>query len=160
MEDIIGAYKITPIIMKKIKIKLKPEERVFLQKFKQEKGRTLRETNRANILLLCDEGKSEKDISEFMDVALNTLWRIKKRYRKGGAEHALEEDPRPGQPRRFSEKHQTELAAIACSDAPQGRERWTLELLTEKMRSEVTGCGTVSKETVRLMLKKTASSPG
>ena len=146
--------------MKKIKIKLTAEDVRFLKVFKQEKGRTLRETNRAGILLLCHTGKREKDISEFLGVTADTIWRIKKRYAEGGVRKATEENSRPGQPRKFSTDHQARLTAIVCTVAPAGRERWTLELLTQKMRSEVAGCKTISKEAVRLMLKKTGLSPG
>lgn len=146
--------------MKKIKIKLRQEEAAFLKKYKQEKGRTLRQINRANILLLCDRNKSGKDISEFLEITTDTIWRIKKKYAEGGLEKALEEAPRPGQPRKYGTVHQTELTAIACSKAPEGRNRWTLELLTEKMRKDVGGCGEINKESVRLMLKKTDINPG
>lgn len=146
--------------MKKIKIELRPHEIVFLKKFKQEKGRTLRGINRANILLLCHKNKPGKDIAEFLEVTADTIWRIKKRYAEGGMKRALEENPRPGQPVRYGTNHQAGLTAIACSDPPEGRERWTLELLTEKMRSGVSGCESVSKEAVRLMLKKTGISHG
>lgn len=146
--------------MKKIKIKLRPDEVAFLKKYKQEKGRTLRQTNRANILLLCGKNKSERDISEFLEVATDTIWRIKRKYAEGGLEKALKEESRPGQPKKYGTVHQTELTAIACSKAPEGRNRWTLELLTEKMRRDVGGCGKINKESVRLMLKKTGISPG
>lgn len=146
--------------MKKIQIKLSPEEVDFLKEFKEQKGRTLRQINRANILLLCDKGKAEKDIAEFLDVGTNTIWRIKKRYLKKGLEAALGEEPRPGRPPLFDTNHEAGLTAIACSDAPKESERWTLELLTGKMRKEVKGCKGISKETVRLMLKKTGLNPG
>jgi len=146
--------------MKKIKITLRSDEVAFLKRFKGEKGRTLRQANRASILLLCRKDKREKDISAFLGVTTDTIWRTKKKYTEGGLKAALEENFRPGQPKRYGTDLQTELTAIACSEAPEGRERWTLELLTEKMRSETNGCKTISKETVRLMLKKTELSPG
>ena len=146
--------------MKKIEIKLSSDEERFLRKYKQEKGRTLRQTNRANILLLCNKNKREKDIADFLEVTTDTIWRIKKRYTEGGLKKTLEEEPRSGQPAKYNQKHKTELTAIACSEAPEGRERWTLELLTEKMRSDIDGCKDISKETVRLYLKKTDISPG
>lgn len=146
--------------MKKIKIILRPDEVGFLKRYKSEKGRTLRETNRANILLLCHTGKREKDISEFLGVTTDTIWRVKKRYAQGGLKNALEENSRPGQPRRFGMDHQAKLTAIACTQAPGGREHWTIGLLTEKMRSGKDGCKTISRETVRLMLKKTDISRG
>ncbi len=148
-----------PNTMKKIKIDLASHEVSFLRNFKQ-KNLSSRELNRANILLLCHRGKQEKDIADFLDVDLTTIWRIKKKYAEKGLKEALEERPRSGQPRRYSQRHQTELTALACSDPPEGRERWTLELLTRQMRDGTDGCGTVSKETVRLLLKKTGISLG
>lgn len=141
--------------MKKIKIKLTARKVSFLEKFKRQKGLSLRELNRANILLLCHRGKQEKDIADFLDVDLVTIWRIKQKYLEKGLKYALDECPRPGQPKRYHEQQQTELTAIACSAHPDESNRWTLELLTEKMQSDVEGCKTISKETVRLMLKKT-----
>lgn len=146
--------------MKKIKIQLTQKDVSFLKVYKRKKGRTLRQTNRANILLLCHKGKSEKSISEFLDVAANTIWRVKKKYLEKDLHEALSEEPRSGRPALFNTYHESELTALACSDAPEGRERWTLELLTEKMRSKTNGCRKISKETVRLMLKKMELSPG
>ena len=146
--------------MKKIKIQLTSEEVSFLKVYKEEKGRTLRQTNRANILLLCHKRKSEKMISEFLDVGTNTIWRIKKKYKERGLNEALSEESRSGRPSLFNTTHEAELTALACSQAPEGSERWTLELLTEKMRSKSDGCQKISKETIRLMLKKTGLSLG
>lgn len=146
--------------MKKIKITLSSKEESFLKKIKKQKGRTLRETNRVNILLLCNKGKAEKDIADFLDVDPATIWRIKKKYVKEGIKASLAENPRPGQPKKYNQKHETDLTAIACSEAPEDREKWTIELLTEKMQSDVKGCEDISRETVRLMLKKTDINPG
>lgn len=146
--------------MKKIKVKLSSSKVSFLKKFKRQKNLSSRELNRANILLLCHRGKQEKDIADFLDVDLATIWRTKQKYVEKGLKYALNECPRPGQPKRYYEQQQTELTAIACSNHPDGSCRWTLELLTEKMRSGVSGCKTISKETVRLMLKKMNISLG
>jgi transposase len=72
---------------------------------------------------------------------------------------ALQDAPRSGQPKKYNEKHEAELIAIACTKAPEERSRWTLELLTKAMQ-EKPGCKTISKETIRLILKKTNVSPG
>lgn len=146
--------------MKKIKIKLRLDEERFLRKYKQDKGRTLRQTNRANILLLCNKNKHEKDIADFLEVTTDTIWRTKKKYAECGLKKALKEEPRPGQPAKYNQDHKTELAAIACSRAPAGREKWTIGLLTEKMHSDVDGCKNISRETVRLYLKKMDINPG
>jgi len=149
-----------PNIMKKIKIRLSSQEVVFLKDFKQRKNLSSRELNRANILLLCHRGKPEKEIADFLDVDLATIWRTKRKYIEKGLESSLTECLRSGQPRKYNEHHQTELTALACSSPLEGRERWTLGLLTERLRSGVKGCESVSRETVRLMLKKTGINLG
>ena len=108
--------------------------------------------NRSIIYRKTQRGKSEKDIADFLDVDTTTIWRVKKRYLEEGVESAIREKPRSGQPVKYNQDHKTELTAIACSEAPEGREKWTIELLTEKMRSDVDGCKDISKETVRLYL--------
>src|SRR3989339_171459 len=106
--------------MEKIKIKLSSRKVTFLKKFKRQKNLSSRELNRANILLLCHRGKQEKDIADFLDVDLVTIWRIKQKYIENGLKYALDECPRSGQPKRYHEQQQTELTAIACSDHPEG----------------------------------------
>lgn len=64
-----------------------------------------------------------------------------------------------GQPKKYGQNQQAEVIALACSDAPDGRARWTLELLVEAL-SKKDGFETINRETVRLMLKKTNASLG
>lgn len=144
-----------------IPLKLTSQDIRFLESFKHDGAhRSVRQLNRANILLLLHKKKVENDIAEFLGVERTTIWRTKKRYLLKGVRYALEEDPRSGQPVKYTTKHQTELVAIACSKAPEGAEHWTLELLKSAMRNTVKGCATINRETIRLMLKKTNASPG
>ena len=80
--------------------------------------------------------------------------RTKQKYLREGMQAALEEEERPGQPIKYASKQEAELIALACSNAPPGRTRWTLELLTEKLKMQ-SGFKTINRESIRLMLKKT-----
>lgn len=140
--------------MDKRALSLTPDQEKFLKEFKQQGKRSLREINRANILLLLHKGKKAKEIVDFLDVGRNTVSRTKQDFIRGGIKVALEEESRPGQPKKYNQKHEAEIIALACSDAPKERERWTLELLTEAARKKK-GLKTINRESIRLMLKKT-----
>lgn len=145
--------------MKNLKIKLKKEERKFLQEFLKKGTKKARAIARANVLLLADEGWETGTISKMVKVHRQRIWRIKKRYLKGGLKSALEEKPRSGQPRKYNERHEAEIIAEACTSAPKGRKRWTIRLLTKKLRQK-TGFQKINRESVRLILKKTKQSLG
>lgn len=110
-------------------LKLNTEQVNYLKAFKCEDKRSLREINRANVLLLLHKGKQALEISEFLDVGRNTVSRTKQKFLKEGLQSALEEEERPGQPLKYTVKHEAEVIALACSNAPSGRSRWTLKLL-------------------------------
>jgi len=122
--------------------------------------KSMRTLNRARALLLLHRGQRECEVARALGVERKTVWRTKKRYREGGLTAALAERPRSGQPRKYTVRHETELVAHACSSPPEGRKRWTLELLSEKMQQCVKGCRTMNRESIRLMLKKTNVSLG
>jgi putative transposase len=58
---------------------------------------------------------------------------VKKRYAEEGLQSALKDKPRPGQPRKYSEKQVAEIIALACTPCPDGRKRWSLTLLCEEL---------------------------
>jgi len=140
--------------MKHTTVNLTAKQVKFLKDFKQQEKKSLREINRANILLLLDKGKQATEIVEFLDVGRNTVSRTKQNFLREGMQSALEEYPRCGQPKKYVSKHEAELIALTCSSAPSGRTRWTLELLKEKLKSRK-GFKTINRESIRLMLKKT-----
>lgn len=131
----------------------------FLKRFKQQDKRSLREINRANILLLLHKGKEALEIAEFLDVGRNTVSRTKQKFLQDGIIAAMEEEARPGQPIKYASKQEAELIALTCSTSPSGRTRWTLELLKEKLKKQK-GFKTINRESIRLMLKKTNVSLG
>jgi len=145
--------------MKNLKIKLKKEERKFLQEFLKKGTQKARAIARANILLLADEGWETDTISKMVKVHRQRVWRIKKRYLKDGLKSALEEKPRSGQPPKYREKHKAEIIATACTKAPNGRKRWTIRLLAKTLKNKK-GFENLNRESVRLVLKKTKLSLG
>ena len=111
----------------------------------------VRKIKRAQILLAADAGARDEDIAAHVGVGESTVYRTKRRFVLGNVEAALSEEPRPGGERKLSGKEEALLVATACAQPPQGRSRWTLELLTEKI-VELTDHVSVSRETVRRRL--------
>jgi len=124
------------------------------------KGRkNAREVARAHILLLTHEGKTEMEIKDILRISRATVSNIKKRYREEGLQNALTEKPRSGQPRKYTPKQEAEIIAFTCTKPPKGRRRWTIRLITEKMKKRK-GFETLNRETVRLILKKAKRNHG
>jgi len=120
--------------------------------------------NRARILLLADERtkdgrKTDGEISKALGVSLRMVAATREKYFRFGLQQALGEKPRPGHPPKLSGKGEALLTTIACSDAPEGRTRWTLRLLADKL-VELKEVDSIAHETVRRTLKKTSSSRG
>ena len=80
-------------------------------------------------------------------------------YLEGGADYALHDLARPGKPRRYATDVEARISALVCSEPPSGAKRWTLELLEQTARAQG-DIGPISRETIRRLLKKTASSHG
>ena len=118
----------------------------------------VRKIKRAQILLAADTGARDEDIAAHVGVGESTVYRIKRRFVEGNVEAALSEEPRPGGERKLSGKEEALLVATACAKPPQGRARWTLELLSEKI-VELTDHANVSRETVRRRLAENDLKP-
>lgn len=114
---------------------------------------------RAHILLKVDEGKTDAEISELLYVSEQTIRRVRLRFAEEDLPAALEDRSHAPTGSELAEEQEARLIALACSEPPAGRARWTLELLVQEMLKD--GIVTrVSPETVRLLLKKTNSSLG
>lgn len=114
---------------------------------------------RAHILLLADEQRPDVEIAEALHIGRATVERTRKRSAEGGMAGALKERPRPGQKRKLGGKQEALLIALACSDPPDGRECWTMQLLADRLVARQV-VDRLSDETVRRVLNKTNSSPG
>ncbi len=143
----------------KYKIKLTDEQRSELLSIVNKGEHNARLIKRANILLLSDKGRTAPQIVENLSISEQTVYNIRKRFVQEGLESAIHEKPRPGAKRKFQPEQEAHLIALTCSDPPEGRERWTLRLLTEKI-VELDVLDSVGRETVRRTLKKTFLSPG
>lgn len=124
------------------------------------KGKTgARKLRRARTLLLADQGRTDEAIASTLHIGTSTVERTRKKFVEEGLERALKDRPRPGQPPRLDGKQEAFLVALACSDPPEGRTRWTLRLLADRL-VELGVVEEISHETVRRTLKKTTRNPG
>lgn len=144
---------------KKYVVNLSDEERRSLRDLTSKGQTKARRLRRARTLLLADEGHSDSFIAEAVGCGRATVERTRKRCVEEGLGAALSESPRPGSAPKLDGAEEAMLVALACSEAPGGRARWTIRLLSDKM-IELTEHESVSRELVRRTLKKTSSSPG
>lgn len=117
-----------------------------------------RKLKRAQILLAADAGVTDETIAASVNVSGSTVYRTKRRFVEANLEGALNEEQRPGAEWKLSGKEEALLVATACSEAPSGRARWTLELLADEM-VRLTGHATLSRETVRRRLAENDLKP-
>lgn len=113
---------------------------------------------RAQILMAADAGASDEEIAISVGVGGSTVYRTKRRFLVANLEEALSEEPRPGAPRKLSGKEEALLVATACSNPPEGRARWTLELLADEL-VRLTEHDNISRETVRRRLTENDLKP-
>jgi len=131
-----------------------PEKEVkCLVEFTRKGKRNSRELNRARIMLLTHEGKTENTIKEVLGICRASVCNVKKRYREEGLESALKDKPRPGQPKKYNDHHEAEVIAFACTKPPLGRKKWSLVLLAEELK-KTEGLEMINRESIRLILKK------
>ena len=117
-----------------------------------------RKFKRAQILLAADAGASDEEIATSVGVGGSTVYRTKRRFVVSNLEAALSEEPRPGADRKLSGKEEALLVATACSSPPEGRARWTLELLADEL-VRLTEHDSISRETVRRRLVENDLKP-
>jgi transposase len=117
-----------------------------------------RKLKRAQILLAADAGIGDDWIAASISVSGSTVYRTKRRFVEGNVELALSEEARPGATRKLAGREEALLVATACSSPPQGRARWTLDLLADEM-VKLTAHQTLSRETVRRRLAENELKP-
>jgi transposase len=117
-----------------------------------------RKLKRAQILLAANAGASDEAIALSVGVGGSTICRTKRRFVEGNLERALSEDPRPGAERKLTGKEEALLVATACASPPEGRARWTLDLLADAM-VKLTDHQNLSRETVRRRLAENDLKP-
>lgn len=146
-------------------VRLTKEEQTTLQSLIGDRRAAADKRFRARMLLKADvgiggPGWTDEKIAEAFEVGESTIHRLRQRLVEDGLEAALVRKPRSRLrvPKLDGEK-EARLVALACSDPPEGRARWTLQLLADKL-VQLQVVDSISDETVRLRLKKTKSSRG
>jgi transposase len=114
-----------------------------------------RRLRRARTLLLADEGKTDLQIASALHAGRATVARTRQRFAEEGFEAALGERTREGGAPKLSPKQEALLVALACSKPPEGKQRWALRMLADRM-VELGHVDELSYETVRRRLKKTS----
>lgn len=117
------------------------------------KGLSAREINSAHILHQRHPGWSVVEVAEAIDTTPRTVINICNTYEEHGLERALHGDPRPGRPPKFDDRVRAKVVAYVCSDPPEGFDRWTLDLLKEKV--EKAGVvDSISRDTIGIILRE------
>jgi len=121
----------------KYHIELSKEERQELETLVRSGESSARAQTRARILLLCDESqnkkKTTKEIASALLCSLPTITNIRKKFVGGGLDNALYDQPRPGQTPKITGEIEAQLTMLACSVPPEGKARWTLQMLADKL---------------------------
>ena len=156
------------------RVTLTPEERQELESISKTGKRAARTILYARALLLLDAGEHGPKwpvarVAEAVGVTTRSLELLKKRFVEHGLSAAIERKQRETPPReiKFGGEFEARLIALACSDPPEGRQRWTVRLLAEKLVeleivptvSTMTVCNTLKKTNLSLTKPSTGKSP-
>jgi hypothetical protein len=150
---------------KQYRVTLTNDERDELTALVNKGTGNARRLRRARILLMADEaqadgGWKDADIAKALKAHVRTVERTREKCVLEGLEAALNHTrPQKTRSKVLDGAAEARLVQIACTEAPDGRESWSLQMLADKL-IELEIVETVSRETVRTTLKKTSSSPG
>ena len=152
--------------MKKYKVTLTDEERQRLSDLIASGKGAARRLAHARVLLKADAAPGgpawpDERIAEAVEVSRATVERVRQRFVEQGLEASLarKRQDRPSRERKLDGRAEARLVALACSQPPEGRQEWTMQLLADKL-VELEVVDAVCDETVRRALKKTRSSRG
>lgn len=151
-------------MLKKYRVTLDADERRQLQQLLSKGKASVRQLKHAQVLLATDESTgqavpTDQAIASMLHIGRVTVERVRRRFVEEGFDAALR-PYRTGKrvyKTRLDGRQEAHLIAIACSTPPEGRSRWTLSLLAQRM-VELDHVDSVCPETIRQTLKKTNSS--
>ena len=125
-----------------------------------------RQLSHARILLKADEAAHtpawpDTKIADALEVSRSTVFRVRGRFAREGLEAALvHRQPKNTKPKKLDGEQEAHLIALACSEPPKGKKRWSVRLLAERFVRLECAEEPISRELVRRTLKKVPSSPG
>ena len=134
-------------------VNLRDDERKLLNDLIRKGKGNARRISRAHILLLADEDKTDETIATTLHTGVSTIERTRKKFVEGNVDGALKDKPHPKRGSKLDGKGRAMLVATACSDPPDGRAKWTMQLLADRL-IELKIVDEISDETVRLEFKK------
>jgi len=152
-----------PDLSKKLTVHLSSEYRADLEAICRRQSVAAAKVCRARILLMSDADhpdgrRRDWEIAEVVGVSERQVVRIRQQFVREG-ETVLDRKPRPGVPGKIDGPAEAKLITLCCGTPPDGRDRWTLQLLCDELvRLQV--LPSVCPETVRKCLKKTNLNPG
>lgn len=143
--------------MKPILVNLSADERLYLDKIVRTGSASARVIARARILLLADrsqgQSRSDDEVAEAVMVHAQTVYNVRRRYAREGLDAAIYDKPCPGAIPKVTGDVEAKLVVLACSEPPEGHDRWTLKLLADRL-VELEIIESVSPVTVHRRLKK------
>jgi transposase len=142
--------------MKKQHVILTESDKRTLEQILSKGKLSVKVFRRATGLLMLHNGSTLEAAASVMHVENDTVRTCRNRYRQGGLDKALYDEGRSGRPAQISGKAQAKLTALACSQPPDGRSRWTLRLLADRA-VELGYCDHLSHTKANDILKKTVS---
>jgi len=140
------------------RVTLSLDDRSKLEELVRAGEASVRMIKRAQVLLSAADGVPDEVIAGTVRVGTSTVYRLKQRFVEEGVERALNEAKRPRPERKLAAHEEALLVAVACSDPPSGRARWTLKLLADEMVT-LTSHERLSAETVRRRLAELDLKP-
>ncbi len=142
------------MVAKRYRVALTDDERQGLRALARKRTAPVRAVRRAQALLLAAEGQTDEVIAEQLRMGVATLERLRRRFVEEGLEASLRERPRPGARPKLGPEEQAFVVALACTKPPEGRLRWTMQLLADRL-VELEVIPAISDESIRRLLKKT-----
>jgi transposase len=147
---------------KKNPVSLSTDDRGTLESLIAHGYAPARELTHARILLKADEGEdasgeawSDTKIADALEISRSTVWRVRTRFVEEGLEAALlHRKPKTTKPKKLDGSQEAHLIALACSEPPKGKKRWSVRLLAERFVRLECAEESISRELVRRTLKK------
>ena len=140
---------------KRYRVTLSEDERDRLERLSRQRTASVRMVRRAQALLLASEEKTDEVIAEQLRMGVATLERLRRRFVEEGLEASLRERPRPGARPKLGPKERAYVVALACTKPPEGRHRWTMQMLADRL-VELEMVPDITDEAIRLLLKRTS----
>lgn len=142
--------ELAPIVLNK-------EEQLALGQLTSKGRPAVRQVKRVQVLWALHQGEKAAPAAHLAGVSLATVYNIHHPYLTGGLKGARQEAVRSGQPRKVTDRVEAEVTKLACSPAPDGRSRWTVRLINQKL---IELGYELDDASGRLVLKKASSNPG